>query len=233
MTTTRNAARATALVLFASYIASGCVQIDELVYEHENPEENIYEGAVDQSTNIESVSTGDIDADVAADVDTQVDNNTDVDASVAVGGSGDASPQNSVAADGFTLSYDWEGPLSETVTLTLTVGSATPAWDSVELLVAAPRFGPATPWDDPAGFEWGAPQATDPDEYTLASFFAPEDELTSFVWDMHTTWCDGDVCWPRAIEKACEADLVARIWLADGTEREARVHHDSPRVPCL
>lgn len=233
MTTVRFALPAIAFLALPG--ATGCIQIDQLVYEHENPEEHVYEGDVDQGTDVESVIVDEVNTDVTADVDTQVDSETnvqaDVDASVA--GDGDDEPsQSSVTADGFALAYEWDGPFSETVTLTVTPGEDAPAWATVELLVVAPRFGPATPWDDPAGFEWGEPQATEPDEYVLATFVAP-DALAPFVWDMHSAWCDGDTCWPRAIEKACEADLVARVWLDNGEEREARVRHDSPRAACL
>ncbi len=99
---------------------------------------------------------------------------------------------------------------------------------SVEWIARDVVFDAPTIFDDADGFDWGAPN--DNGEYVLAARF-DDQALAPFSWTADTAFCDGD-CHGRAVSAACSAQIVMRVWLADGTTREATADHESARPTC-
>jgi hypothetical protein len=218
-------------------LSTGCLVVEELHYDHDNPQ--TYTGPVDQSTSTGDVAVDEVQADVDAEVQTEVNNDVDTDVDTEVnaetevgfgegGAEEPASGTTTAVGDGLLVEYRYEGPLSETVTLTPSVDGL--AVDSVEWLARDVVFGEPIFLDDPQGFAWGEPQY-EGGEYVLAARFG-EASIEPLVWDASTAWCEGGACFGRAIEAACEAEVVLRAWLDDGSVREVSVQHDSPRPVC-
>lgn len=241
MNDARRTRRSLALAAVAAFLGSGCIWIETFEYDHD--QQDTYEGPVDQSTNVDEVDARGAQADVAVDaetnvdadtdidnetnVDTDIDNETNVDADLGGGGDDAAPPAaTAVAVDGLSFAAAYEGPRNERLTFRPTIGVADVV--AVEWRVDDVLFGPATPFDDPAGFLWDDADAEG--GWVLARRAADFD--AALVWDASTTYCDGDVCAPRAIEAACEALVTLRVVRADGTTIAASIAHASPRPAC-
>ena len=58
-----------------------------------------------------------------------------------------------------------------------------------------------------------------------------DDATAPFVWGKETRFCDG-TCVARSISAVCTGQIVMRVWLDDGSFRDAVGEHDSARVTC-
>jgi hypothetical protein len=199
-------------------------------------------GDANSSTTLDDVAVeeANVDADTQVDADVNVEDSGNVDVDVNIGtGRDDASNHDddggaTARGDGFVLEATYQGPVDERVDLVPSFDDAL-AIDSIEWLVRGPVLDTPTLFDDGDGFAWGAPQLDDVDdaldEYTLAVRFI-ENAGEPFAWTTASSWCVDGVCDGRAVSAACTATIVLRVWLSDGTSREAAVDHESARPAC-
>jgi len=169
---------------------------------------------------------------LVVDADTSIDVDANVEIDAFIGGGDDiVAGSQHARGDDVAFSMAYRGVIFEEARLTPSYAPGL-AISSIEWLVRAPVFDEPTIVDDAAAFAWGEPDEIDADgdTFVLAALFGDDVNVT-FLWDTQTRFCDGE-CAPRSISAVCDAEVVLRVWLTDGTSREAIGDHTSARVTC-
>lgn len=223
--------RAIALVLPFSFAACQC-DVGEVTADSQKDVAGDDNSSTDVAVDEVDVEEANVDVDTDIDAEADVENNADVDIDVDIGGGGDDEEDDAEAEDaavgdevGFVHSY--QGIVDEHATLTPRIADGL-AVSSIEWILRDAVFDEATVIDDDDWFVWGA--ANDDGSYVLSAGFG-DDAVAPFVWGKETRFCDGD-CVARSISAVCTGQIVLRVWLDDGTFRDAVGEHESARVTC-